>query len=116
MLMISEREKRQIPCYPATKTLGVSVRVALQLKFSQHLSWWYAEACYMCRQESHMPSSDPTSPKMSVCSLCNSRICPRHRLLYARNWEDTHLLGGIQASCSDTAPPLKKHVSKYFPC
>ena len=31
---------RQIPHVAAMKTLGISVHVALRLKFSQHLTWW----------------------------------------------------------------------------
>ena len=40
----------------------------------------------------------------STCSLCNSRICPRHRLISARTWHDdraTGLKGGIQVFCVD---------------
>ena len=37
----------------------------------------------------------------STCSLCNSRICPRHRLVNARHWNDERLLGGVQTFCLD---------------
>ena len=44
--------------------------------------------------------SNPTS-QMSVCSLCNSRICRRHRILNARSWECDRLQGGIQVYCEN---------------
>ena len=105
-----ERERNSEPLHTwewaaaATRTMSTSVRVALWLNFSQRLTWWYADTCYMCmqgdpNQQWAVPFSNPTAP-MSVCCLCNSRICPWHRRLNAHNWD---LLGGLQNYCQDKA-------------
>ena len=82
-----------------TKNLSIAVQVALAMQCPDTgCWWWYNNYCYIC-QDGNPIGGDQN--KGSTCSLCNSRICPRHRLVNARHWNDERLLGGVQTFCLD---------------
>ena len=83
-----------------TKTLSIGVRVALAMRYPKKACrWWYTDYCYICRGGKF--GRDQNLPVSSTCSLCNSRICPQHRVVNARHWNDERLLGGVQTFCLD---------------
>ena len=83
------------------KNLSIAVRVALAMQYPRHCFWWYKNVAISARVATPNSGTTRTWGVSSTCSLCNSRICPRHRLVNARHWNDERLLGGVQTFCLD---------------
>ena len=94
---------RQLPhVRKETKNLSIAVRVALAMQYPDTgCWWWYTNLCYICQAGNPKFGDNQNMGVSSTCSLCNSRICRRHRLVNARNWNDEQLLGGVQTFCLD---------------
>ena len=94
---------RQLPhVRKETKNLSIAVRVALAMQYPDTgCWWWYKNLCYICQGGNPKFGGNQNMGVSSTCSLCNSRICPRHRLVNARHWNDERLLGGVQTFCLD---------------
>ena len=94
---------RQLPhVRRETKNLSIAVRVALYMQYpASGCWWWYKAVAISARVATPNSWGDQNMGVSSTCSLCNSRICPRHRPVNARHWNDERLLGGVQTFCLD---------------